>query len=75
MDVGADSITAAAEDIAGLQHTVAEEYQAARADGFDPATARLMLQPRRDHLAHAQAALQLLHQVRSTLTPPPLRRR
>lgn len=73
LDIGADTladrITTTAEDIADLQATIAEEYQAARADGFDPATARLMLQPRRDDLARAQAALELLHQVRSTMTP------
>jgi site-specific DNA recombinase len=55
LDIGADTladrITTTAEDIAGLQPTIAGEYQAARADGFDPATARLMLQPRRDDLA------------------------
>ena len=73
LDIGADTladrITTTAEDIAELQHTIAEEYQAARADGFDPATARLMLQTRRDQLTQAQAALELLQQVRSTLTP------
>ena len=73
LDIGADTlaarITTAAEDIAELQHTIAEEYQAARADGFDPATARLMLQSRGDDLARAQAALELFHRVRSTLTP------
>jgi uncharacterized protein (UPF0335 family) len=74
VDIGADTlaarITAAVEDIADLQATIAEEYQAARADGFDPATARLMLQTRRDQLAQAQTALELLHRVRTTLTPP-----
>ena len=74
VDIGADTlaarITAAAEDIAALQRTIAEEYQAARADGFDPAIARLMLQTRRDQLAQAQTALELLHRVRATLTPP-----
>ena len=77
LDIGADTlaarITAAAEDIANLQRTIAGEYQAARADGFDPATARLMLQPRRDQLTQAQAALELLHRVRTTLTPTPAR--
>jgi uncharacterized protein (UPF0335 family) len=72
VDIGADTlaarITAAAEEIADLQATIAEEYQAARADGFDPATARLMLQTRRDQLAQAQTALELLHRVRTTLT-------
>jgi hypothetical protein len=73
LDIGADTlaarITATAQDIAALQATIAEEYRAARADGFDPATARLMLAPRRDQLAQAQTALQLLHRVRTTLTP------
>jgi hypothetical protein len=72
VDIGADTLavrfTATAEDIADLQRAIAEEYQAARADGFDPATARLMLQTRRDQLAQAQTALELLHRVRTTLT-------
>jgi Recombinase zinc beta ribbon domain len=50
LDIGADTlaprIADAAEDVSRLQHTIATEYQAARAAGFDATTARLMVQPR-----------------------------
>jgi hypothetical protein len=75
VDIGADTlaprIADAAEDIARLQHTIAAEYQAARQAGFDPATARLMLQATREVLTHAQAALQRLQRIRETLTRLP----
>jgi site-specific DNA recombinase len=71
VDIGADTLAAriadAAEDISRLQHTIAAEYQAARQDGFDPATARLMLQTRREQLTHAQHGLDRLHRIRQTL--------
>jgi DNA invertase Pin-like site-specific DNA recombinase len=75
LDIGADTlaarIAAAAEDISRLQHTIAAEYQAARQAGFDPATARLMLQARREQLTHAQHGLDRLHRIRQTLTRVP----
>jgi DNA invertase Pin-like site-specific DNA recombinase len=75
LDIGADTlaprIADAAEDIARLQHTIADEYQAARQAGFDPATARLMLQTRREQLTSAQAALERLQRIREALTRVP----
>jgi hypothetical protein len=72
VDIGADTLAAriadAAEDIARLQHTIADEYQAARQAGFDPATARLMLHARREELTHAQHGLERLQRIRETLT-------
>jgi Recombinase zinc beta ribbon domain len=75
VDIGADTLAAriadAAQDVSDLQHMIAAEYQAARQAGFDPATARLMLQARREQLTHAQAALERLHRIRETLTQTP----
>ena len=75
VDIGADTlaprIADAAEDIARLQHTIADEYHAARQAGFDPATARLMLQTRREELTHAQHGLDRLQRIRETLTQTP----
>lgn len=51
-----------------LKHEIAAEYQAARADGFDAATARLMVQPRRTDLADTQRNLNRLAAVREALT-------
>jgi hypothetical protein len=51
--------------------TIADEYQAARQAGFDPATARLMLQTRREQLTHAQHALERLQRIREALTQTP----
>jgi DNA invertase Pin-like site-specific DNA recombinase len=72
VDIGADAlaprIADAAQDVSDLQHTIAAEYQAARQAGFDPATARLMLQARREELTHAQDGLHRLQRIRETLT-------
>jgi DNA invertase Pin-like site-specific DNA recombinase len=75
VDIGADTlaprIADAAQDVSDLQHTIAAEYQAARQAGFDPATARLMLQTRREELTHARAALGRLQRIREALTQVP----
>ena len=60
-------IAAAAEDVSRLQHTIATEYQAARAAGFDATTARLMVGPRHAELASAQQALTRLQGIREAL--------
>jgi hypothetical protein len=71
-DIGVDTlattITEITEAISQLKHEIAAEYQAARADGFDAATARLMVQPRRADLADAQRSLDRLTAVRAALT-------
>jgi len=71
LDIGADTlvprIADAAEDVSGLRHAIATEYQAARAAGFDATTARLMVQPRHAELASAQAALRRLQGIREAL--------
>ena len=71
-DIGVDTLTATiteiTEAIAALQQEIAAEYQAARADGFDPATARLMVQPRHADLADAQRNLDRLATVQTALT-------
>jgi recombinase-like zinc beta ribbon protein len=68
IDIGADTlaprIADAAQHASDLQATIATEYQA----GFDPATARLMLQARREQLTHAQNGLHRLQRIRETLT-------
>jgi Recombinase zinc beta ribbon domain len=75
VDIGADTLAAriahAAQDVSDLQHTIAAEYQAARQAGFDPATARLMPQARREQLTHAQHGLDRLQRIRETLTQTP----
>jgi DNA invertase Pin-like site-specific DNA recombinase len=72
VDIGADTltprITDAAQDVSDLQHEIAAEYQAACQAGFDAATARLMLQHRREELAHAQDGLERLQRVRACLS-------
>jgi site-specific DNA recombinase len=71
LDIGADTlvprIADAAEDVSRLQHTIATEYQAARAAGFDATTARLMVQPRQTELAAAQQALTRLQGIQEAL--------
>jgi DNA invertase Pin-like site-specific DNA recombinase len=71
-DIGVDTlattITEIAEAISQLKHEIAAEYQAARADGFDAATARLMVQPWQADLADAQRNLDRLTAVRAALT-------
>src|SRR6266536_2043649 len=71
LDIGADTfvprIAEAAEEVSRLQHTIATEYQAARAAGFDATTARLMVQPRQTELAAAQQALTRLQGIREAL--------
>ena len=73
-DIGVDTlaatITEIAEAMSALKHEIAAEYQAARADGFDAATARLMVQPRQTDLADAQRNLDRLTAVRAALTRP-----
>jgi site-specific DNA recombinase len=73
-DIGIDTLTTTiteiTEAIAQLQQEVAAEYQAARADGFDAATARLMVQPRHGDLADAQRNLDRLTAVQTALTTP-----
>jgi hypothetical protein len=54
--------------IAQLQQAIAEEYQAAREDGYDPATARLMIATLHADLTHARDNLARLSAVRSALT-------
>jgi DNA invertase Pin-like site-specific DNA recombinase len=75
LDIGADTLAAriadAAQDVSDLQRTIAAEYQAARQAGFDPATARLMLQARREELTHAQHGLDRLQRIRQSLTQTP----
>ncbi len=66
----AATITEYTEAIAQLRHEIAAEYQAARADGFDPATARLMVQSRHANLADAQRNLDRLTTVQAALTSP-----
>jgi DNA invertase Pin-like site-specific DNA recombinase len=71
LDIGPDTllprIADAAEDVARLQPTIATEYHAARAAGFDATTARLMLHPRRTELAAAQQALTRLQGIQEAL--------
>ena len=73
-DIGADTlaatITELTETIAALKQEIAAEYQAARADGFDPATARLMVRSRHADLAQAQSNLDRLTAVQTALTTP-----
>ena len=73
-DIGVDTLTATitelTEAISALQHEIAAEYQAARTDGFDPATARLMVQPRHIDLADARRNLDRLTAVQTALTTP-----
>ena len=72
LDIGADTlaprIADAAGDVSRLQHTIATEYQAARAAGFDATTARLMVGPRHTELAAAQQALTRLQGIQEALT-------
>jgi hypothetical protein len=70
VDTLASTITEITEAISQLKHEIAAEYQAARADGFDPTTARLMVQPRQTDLADAQRNLNRLTAVRAALTSP-----
>jgi hypothetical protein len=73
-DIGVDTLTATiteiTEAIGALQREIAAEYQAARADGFDAATARLMVGPRHADLADAQRNLDRLTAVQTALTAP-----
>jgi site-specific DNA recombinase len=73
-DIGVDTLTATiteiTEAITRLQQEIAAEYQAARADGFDAATARLMVQPRHADLADVQRNLDRLTAVQTALTTP-----
>jgi len=63
----ADRIEEVAEVIADLQQRIASEYQAARDDGFDATTARLMVQPLQADLKQAQADLSRLGKARAAL--------
>ena len=69
--IGADTLGAriaeVAEVIAELQQRIASEYQAARDDGFDATTARLMVQPLQADLKQAQADLSRLSKARAAL--------
>lgn len=69
--VGANTLAARIEDvaevIADLQQRIANEYQAAREDGFDATTARLMVQPLHADLKQAQTDLSRLGKARSAL--------
>lgn len=69
--IGANTLAARIEDVAGviadLQHRIASEYQAARDDGFDATTARLMVQPLQADLKHAQTDLSRLGKARAAL--------
>ena len=71
LDIGADTllprIADAAEDVSRLQHTIATEYQAARAARFDATTARLMVGPQHTELAAAQQALTRLQGIQEAL--------
>jgi site-specific DNA recombinase len=70
--IGADTLGAriadAAEAIADIQRRIADEYQAAREDGFDAATARMMVQPLHTELKRSQADLSRLGKARAALT-------
>ena len=69
--IGANTLAARIEDVANviadLQQRIANEYQAARADGFDATTARLMVQPLQMDLKQAQTDLSRLGKARSAL--------
>jgi site-specific DNA recombinase len=69
--IGADTlatrITDVAQVIADLQQRIASEYQAARDDGFDATTARLMVQPLQSELKQAQTDLSRLSKARAAL--------
>ena len=73
-DIGGDTLTTTiaevTEAIGQLQQEIATEYQAARADGFDAATARLMVGPRHAELAEAQRNLDRLTAVQAALITP-----
>lgn len=69
--IGADTLASRiadeAEVIAVLQQRIASEYQAARDDGFDATTARLMVQPLQVALKQAQTDLSRLSKARAAL--------
>ena len=71
LDIGADTlvprIADAAGDVSRLQHTIATEYQTARAAGFDATTARLMVGPRQTELAAALQTLTRLQGIQEAL--------
>lgn len=70
-DIGADtlggSIADTAKLITRLQQAIAAEYQAARQDGYDPATARLMVAALHADLQQAHDNLARLSSVRAAL--------
>lgn len=70
--IGADTLGAriaeTAKAIADIQRRIANEYQEAREDGFDPATARMMVQPLHADLKRSQADLSRLGKARAALT-------
>lgn len=69
--IGANTLATRIEDvaqvIADLQQRIASEYQAARDDGFDATTARLMVQPLQADLKQAQSDLSRLGKARAAL--------
>jgi hypothetical protein len=69
--IGANTLAARIEEIAevitDLQQRIASEYQAARDDGFDATTARLMVQPLQADLKNAQTDLSRLGKARAAL--------
>jgi len=71
-DIGGDTLSTgiaeAAHIIAQLQQAIAEEYQAAREDGYDPATARMMVQTLHADLKQAHDNLSRLSRVRAAIT-------
>jgi site-specific DNA recombinase len=72
LDIGGHTlnarIAATADTIAGLQQAIAAEYQAARDDGYDAATARMMIAPLHADLKRAQGDLARLSKVRAAIT-------
>ena len=70
-DIGGDTlggrIADAARAVADLQQRIADEYQAARDDGFDAAMARLMVQPLHRELKATQAEQSRLGKARVAL--------
>jgi site-specific DNA recombinase len=71
-DIGAETLGETIADTASmitqLQQAIAAEYQAARDDGYDPATARLMVQSLHADLKHAHGNLARLSNIRAALS-------
>ncbi|PZS15080.1 MAG: hypothetical protein DLM57_13345 [Pseudonocardiales bacterium] len=72
LEIGGDTLSAGIADaahlIGALQQAIAAEYQAAREDGYDPATARMMVHTLHADLTQAHDNLSRLSQVRSAIT-------